>query len=64
MKVQMNMQPGQNGRHFADDVFKCILLKDNVWISVRISLKFVPKVPINNIDAIAYLCPNFKETKW
>ena len=24
---------------------------DNVWISIKISLKFVPKGPINNIPA-------------
>ena len=37
----------QNGRH-PDDIFKCIFLNKNVWISIRISLKFVPKVPIDN----------------
>ena len=46
------LRPGQNGRHFADDIFKCIILKDNVWISIKISLKFVPKGPINNIPAL------------
>ena len=34
-------RPRQNGRHFADDIFKCILLDENVWISIYISLKFV-----------------------
>ena len=33
-------------------VFKCIFLNGNVWISLKISLKFVPKVPINNIPAL------------
>ena len=35
--------PGQNGRHFADDTFKCIFFNENVRISIKISLKFVPK---------------------
>ena len=35
-----------------DDIFKCILLSDNVWISTKISLKFVPEGPINNIPAL------------
>ena len=38
--------PRQNGRNFADDIFKCILLDENIWISNKFSLKFVPKGPI------------------
>ena len=45
------LRPRQNGRHFPDDIFKCIFLKENVLISIKISLKFVPKGPINNIPA-------------
>ena len=40
----------QNGGHFPD-AFKCIFLNENVWISIKISLKFVPWGPINNIPA-------------
>ena len=46
------LRPGQNGHHFADDIFKYIFLNENVWISLKISLKFVPKGPINNIPAL------------
>ena len=35
--------PRQNGRHFADDIFKCILMNEKC-ISIRISLKFVLRV--------------------
>ena len=42
----------QNGRHFPDDIFKCIFLNENVLISIKISLKFVPKGQINNITAL------------
>ena len=45
----------QNGHHFADDVFKCIFWNENVWISLKISLKFVPKGPINNIPALVQI---------
>ena len=41
-----------NGRHFPDDIFKCIFLNENVSISIKISLKFVPKGPFNNITAL------------
>ena len=37
---------------FPDDIFKCIFLKENVLISIKISLKFVPKGQINNIPAL------------
>ena len=49
------LRPRQNGRLFADDVFKCIFLNEYVWISLKISLKFVPKVPINNIPALVQI---------
>ena len=45
------LRPIQNGRHFTDDIFKGILLNENIWISHKISLKFVPGVRINNIMA-------------
>ena len=47
------LRPRQNGRHFADDILKCIFLNENVWIPIVISLKFVPKGPIDNIPALA-----------
>ena len=46
------LRPRQNGRHFADDVLKSILLNGNVWIPIKISLKFVPKGPIDNIPTL------------
>ena len=46
------LRPRQNGHHFPDDIFKCIFLNENVWISIRISLKFAPEVPINNKPAL------------
>ena len=46
------LTPRQNGRHFADDTFKRIFLNENVRISIKISLKFVPKDEINNIPAL------------
>ena len=58
------MRPRQNGCYFPDDIFKCIFLNENVWISIKISLKFVPKRAINNILALvqimAWHCPGDK----
>ena len=42
----------QNGRYFADVIFKCIFLNANASISLKISLKFVPKGSIDNIPAL------------
>ena len=49
------LRPRQNGRHFADDTFKPIFLNENIRISIKISLKFVPKVPINNNSALVQI---------
>ena len=46
------LRPKQNGRHFTDDIFKCIFLNKNVWIPIKILLEFIPKGPINNIPAL------------
>ena len=43
------LRPRQNGRHFADSIFECIFLNENVWMVIQISLKFVPQVLINSI---------------
>ena len=49
------LRPRQHGRHFPDDIFKCIFLNENVWTSIQISLKFVPKGPIDNIPALVQI---------
>ena len=49
------LRPRQNGRHFADNIFKCIILNENVWILIRISMKFISKGPINNIQALVQI---------
>ena len=50
-----SLRPRQNKRHFADDVFKCNFMKENFWIPIKISLKFVPEGPINNISALVQI---------
>ena len=49
------LRPRQNGRLFADDTFKRIFLNENAKISIKISLKFVPKGPINNNPALVQI---------
>ena len=45
----------QNGCHFPEDIFKYIFLNENTWISIKISLKFVPKGSNNNIAALVQI---------
>ena len=58
------LRPRQNRRLFADNIFKCVFLNENVWISINISPKFVPKGPINHIPALVQImasrCPGDK----
>ena len=46
------LRPRQNGCYFPDIIFKCMFLNENVWIPIKISLKFALKGPINNILAL------------
>ena len=49
------LRPRQNGRNFADDIFKGIFFNENVWIPIKISLEFVPKGAINNIPSLVQI---------
>ena len=55
-KVQVNsLRPRQDGRHFPDDIFKSIFFNENCCIWIQISLKYVPKGPINNSPALVQI---------
>ena len=49
------LRPRRNVRHFANDIFKCFFLNENVWISINIWPKFVPKGRIHNIPALVQI---------
>ena len=51
----ITLRPRLKRRPLADDIFKCIFLNENERISPKISLKFVPKVRINNIPALVQI---------
>ena len=50
-----SLRPRQNGRSFPKDIFKRTFMNENIWISVKISLKFVLKGPINNILSLVQI---------
>ena len=45
----------QNGHLFTDDISNCIFRDENVYISIKISLKLVLRCPINNIPALVWI---------
>ena len=49
------LRPRQNGCLFTADTFKRIFLNESVRISIKMSLKFVPKGAINNIPALVQI---------
>ena len=49
------LRPRQNGRLFPAVIFKRVFMNENVWISIKISLKFVPNGSINNIPALVQI---------
>ena len=49
------MRLRQNGRHFADNFFKCIFLNENILILINTSLKFVPTGRVDNIRALVQI---------
>ena len=54
-QASINLRPKQNVRHFTDDIFKCIILIENVWISIKVLLTFVPNGPIDNTEALVQI---------
>ena len=50
-----SLRPRQDGRCFADNTCKRIFFNENVIILIKISLKFVPKGPINEIPALVQM---------
>ena len=47
--------PGQNGCHFADDIFRYIFVNEKFCILIKISLKFVPEGPVDNYSALIWI---------
>ena len=51
-KVINSTPPGQDGCHFADNIFRCILVNEKLCIFIKISLKFIPKGSIDSNPAL------------
>ena len=53
--ILISSPPGQNGRHFTDDGSKCIFVNEKFCILIIISLKFLPKGPIDKNPALVQI---------
>ena len=51
-KSSIHIKTKTKWRPFSRRQFKRIFFDENVWISIKNSLKFVPKYPINNIPTL------------
>ena len=49
------LRPRQNGRRFAENTFKRFIVNENVGNLIELSLKFIPKSPINSIPALVQI---------
>ena len=53
LSVSINTQkPRQNGRNFANDICKGVFSNENCCILIKISLKFIHRLPISNIQPL------------
>ena len=52
----LNIEAETKWPPFPDDVFQRIFFDENVWISFKISLKFVPRCPIDKLPALIMAC--------
>ena len=56
-KITLNiMRPRQNGRHFADDIFKSLSMNGNRCILIEMQMKFYSKIPKIMVQ-IMDVCP-------
>ena len=50
-----HLHPDKMAAILAGEIYKCVFLNENVWIAIKISLKFVPKVRISNNPALVQI---------
>ena len=58
------LRPRQDGRRFPDDTFERIFLNENVIILIKMSMKFVPNGPIDNIPALVQIMARRQAIIW
>ena len=49
------LRPRQDDRSFTDAILKMPFLNENVWISLKISLNYISKDPLNDISSLVWI---------
>ena len=57
--IHWHLEARTNGWLFADNIFVCILLNENIGISIKIALNFVPKCELWSLQ-----CSKFRPVPW
>ena len=52
---RLSLRLRQNSRLFSDDIFTCMILTEDVWILISISLKFVASGSFDNNPALVQI---------
>ena len=55
LRLINTLRPGQDGRHFAEDIFTCIFINENCCVLIKFSLKYVHMDPIDNNPALVQI---------
>ena len=50
-----NLRPRQNDHHLADGFFKFIFFTENCYVSIQLSLRYVPTCPTDINSALVYI---------
>ena len=56
-KVQVHFNTLRPRHHFPDEIFKSVFIKENVWILVKIWIKFVLRDSVNSIPSLLQIMP-------
>ena len=58
------MKPEQNGCHFAEDIFKCIFSKENLYISIQSIFIIVDLIDNESPLVQVNVCPQTDYKPW
>ena len=61
---KLTLRARQDGHHFADDIFKCIIANENFCISNKISLKYVPWGLTDNKPSLVQIMGCCRKRRW
>ena len=64
MTISTHLPLDKMANNLADGILNPIFLNKNVWISINISLKFVPRGPVDNMSALVQVGNGLALNRW